>query len=95
MIGCKYCRMEENGDFGPDLTPLLLMEQCWRPGKDVKTVSMNGIERTKSTIPTQLMEVTVFDNRLQICFNGEFEFEREIKYCPMCGRELKNMEVEQ
>ena len=89
MIGCKYCRMEENGDFGPDLTSLLTMEQCWKPGKEVKTVGVNGIMRTKGTIPTQLMEVTVFDNRLNICFNGEFEFERIIKYCPMCGRELK------
>ena len=79
MIGCKYCRMEENGDFGPDLTSLLTMEQCWKPGKEVKTVELAGT----------LMEVTVFDNRLNICFNGEFEFERIIKYCPMCGRELK------
>ena len=87
MIGCKYCRMEENGDFGLDLTSLLTMEQCWKPGKEVKTVSVNG--KGKGAILTQLMEVTVFDNRLNICFNGEFEFERIIKYCPMCGRELK------
>ena len=94
MIGCKYCRMEENGDFGPDLTSLLTMEQCWKPGKDVKTVELAGTARTKYALTTQLMEVTVFDNRLNICFNGEFEFERIIKYCPMCGRELKKDETE-
>ncbi len=89
MKGCKFCRMKENGDFGDDLTSLLKMEQCWKPVESVKTVESAGTVRTKHALSTQLMDVTIFGNRLNICFNGEFEFERIIKYCPMCGRELK------
>lgn len=90
MVGCAYCRMEENGDFGPDLTSLFTMEQCWKPEKEIEAVDIHGLNRTKNAVTTQHMDVTVFGNRLNICFNGEFEFERHINYCPMCGRRLNN-----
>lgn len=25
MIGCEFCRMEDNGDFGGDLKPLMIL----------------------------------------------------------------------
>lgn len=90
MVGCHYCRMnEENGDFGPDLKPLFTMEQCWKPGMRIHTLECNGALRTKNAVSTQIMEVTIFGDKLNICFNGEFEFDRMINFCPMCGRRLR------
>ena len=85
MIGCKFCRIEENGDYGADLTPLVVMGSGWKPIS--KGMTAKTIDGRKSQT-TQLMEITVFRDNLNVCFNGEFEFERKIKYCPMCGREL-------
>lgn len=31
MIGCEFCRMEENGDFGFDLKPLAVINAGWKP----------------------------------------------------------------
>lgn len=78
MIGCEYCRMEDNGDYGRDLRPLMELEGGWTDSHTGKTVT------------NQFLEITVMGNTLNVCFNGEYEMIREIKYCPMCGRELKD-----
>lgn len=88
MIGCEFCRMEENGDFGFDLKPLAVINAGWKPEtKEVKAVTIDGYKN--AFIATQLMEITVMRDALNICFNGEYEFERKIRFCPMCGRRLK------
>lgn len=76
-IGCEYCRMEANGDFGRDLKPLAMYEGGWTDSN------------TGERITTTCFEITVMRDRLNICFNCEHELEKIIKYCPMCGRELE------
>ena len=87
MIGCEFCRMEDNGDFGGDLKPLMILNMGWKPDSPAKTVTMAS-RRSTAFLVTQLMEITVMRDALNICFNGEYEFERKIRFCPMCGREL-------
>lgn len=88
MKGCKYCRMEDNGDFGGDLKPLGIINLGWKPeAGDFKAVTVNGYKN--AFIATHLMEISIMRDALSVCINGEYEMERKIRYCPMCGRDLQ------
>lgn len=81
MDGCKYCRMNEDGDCPDDRKSLFDFEIC---------------RLTCSEIGKELhVDGTIYNNRLCVYLGGIYSLfsgEKKIKYCPMCGRKLKEEE---
>lgn len=92
MIGCEYCRMEDDGeDFGSDLKPLIRVEETGR-----RFDTEDGCEETyhsESFEVWSIYNVTIFDDRLQLAIGDASEIGRKINYCPMCGRRLGNVKL--
>lgn len=83
MIGCQYCRMEENGDIGYDLAPLMVIRKKYEAiTPDVK------INAEANLIGIMNTHVEVSDGRLHVIIGEACHIERKINYCPVCGRSL-------
>lgn len=87
MLGCQFCRMEENGDYGSDLTSLIHVEE--KRG-DIKCTDKESKETYHDDAFNIISEydIKICGDLLMFSLGDMSEISRKINFCPICGREL-------
>ena len=82
MIGCEYCRVEDNGDIGRNLKEIIQIRRIY----EVESQDSECIE--EETPDDKYIAIGIYNGYLSYIENGRICVERKVNYCCMCGRKL-------
>lgn len=90
MDGCKYCKVEPNGDIPDDLGQLIVWEGVINVEEKAETEAASVYIHTKTRVSC---DVEVTRNELCLFIDPEDTdtytlMTAPINFCPMCGRKL-------